>query len=272
MSGAKIHPTAVVDPLCELSPGVEIGPGCVLRGAVVLGEGVRLIAMVHLEGPVRIGAGTTLYPGVCVGSPPQDWKFTPGMATAGVEIGSGTILREHVTIHAASKAPGEGPPTMVGDRCFFMAGSHAGHDARVGNDVILVNNVLLAGHTQVGDRATLSGACGIHQFCRIGRFAFVSGLAAVSRDVPPYVIAAERNRMFGINAVGLRRAGLPREHITRLRVAYREAFRVPRPRAEQVRVLREMGADCPPVMEVAEFVAGSKRGLVAARADESGEE
>ncbi|MDX2131021.1 MAG: acyl-ACP--UDP-N-acetylglucosamine O-acyltransferase [Planctomycetota bacterium] len=263
MSVTSIHPSAIIDPACEIGPGVEIGPGCVLRGEVRLAEGVRLMGMVYMQGPVRVGPRTTIYPGVCLGFPPQDVKFTLGMATAGVSIGADTILREHVTIHAASKPPEAGPPTSVGDRCFFMAGSHAGHDVQVGNDVVLVNNVLLAGHVHLADRVTVGGASAIHQFCRIGRFAFVSGLTAISRDVPPFVIAAERNLMWGINAVGLRRAGFPRPHITLLREAYREAFRVPRPRAEQIEVLRTIGADCPPAMEMAEFVAASKRGIVA---------
>ncbi|CAG0954862.1 UDP-N-acetylglucosamine acyltransferase [Phycisphaerales bacterium] len=264
MPAYSIHPTAIVDPSCELSMGVEVGPYCVLRGQVRLHAGVRLIGHVHVEGPLEIGTRTTLYPGVCIGFPPQDYKFKQGMATAGVKIGSDCLIREHVTIHAASKAPGEGHPTTVGDRCFMMVASHMGHDARIGNDVVLVNNVLLAGHTEVMDKATLSGHAGVHQFCRIGRFAFVSGLSAIARDVPPFVIASERNTMNGINAVGLRRNGFSREHIKAIRDAFKEAFRTPRPRPEQIAVLREMGRDCPPVMEMAEFVAASKRGIVQA--------
>ncbi|GJQ30412.1 MAG: acyl-[acyl-carrier-protein]--UDP-N-acetylglucosamine O-acyltransferase [Phycisphaerae bacterium] len=263
MPRTTIHPSSLVDPSCELGEGVEIGPNCVLRGAVRLGAGVKLVGCSHLEGPVEVGANTTIYPGTCLGFPPQDYKFKLGSPTAGVRIGAECLIREHVTVHAASKAPGQGPPTTVGDRCFLMVGSHLGHDARIGNDVILVNGSLLAGHTEVGDKATLSGHAAIHQFVRIGRFAFVSGLAAIARDVPPFVIAAERNLMFGINVVGMRRNGFAREEIKNVRDAFRLAFRTPRPRPEQLAVLRELGERSPAVREMAEFVAGSKRGLVA---------
>lgn len=259
-----IHPTAVVDPRCELAEGVEIGPFCILRGVVRLARGVKLMSHVCIDGPAEIGENTEVYPGVCIGFPPQDVKFKPGMPTAGVKIGANTLLREHVTIHAASKPPGEGHPTTIGDNCFLMVNSHLGHDARVGHGVILVNGVLLAGHTEVQDRATLSGAAAIHQFVRIGRFAFVTGLTGHALDVPPFCIAGARNTIFGINAVGLRRAGFPREHITLLRKAFRLGFRVRQPRAEQIAVLRDLGAACPPVLEMAEFVAASKRGVSAA--------
>jgi UDP-N-acetylglucosamine acyltransferase len=266
MANRTIHPSAIVDPAAELGDGVEIGPFCIISGAVKLGARVRLISHVTIHGPATIGEGTTLYPGVCIGMLPQDYKFKPGMATAGVVIGNDCLIREHVTIHAASKEPGQGPPTTLGDRVFMMVNSHAGHDTKIGNDVILVNGVLLAGHTEIGDKATLSGAVAVHQFARVGRLAFASGLSAVARDLPPFCIAAERNQMKGINAVGLRRSGMPREHITALRAAFREAFRVSRTRPEQIEVLRALGRDCPPVMEMADFVAASKRGLLACAA------
>lgn len=259
-----IHPSAIVDSRARLAPGVEIGPGCVVRGEVSLAQGVRLIGGVYIEGPVEIGDGTLVYPGACIGFPPQDVKFKPGMPTAGVKIGANCLIREHVTIHSASKAPGEGAPTTIGDNVFMMANSHAGHDAKVGNGVILVNAVLLAGHSEVQERATLSGAAMVHQFGRIGKFAFISGGTAQAMDVPPFCIAGARNTIHGINAVGLRRAGFPREHITLLRQAFREAFRVALPRKEQVAVLRELGKTCPPVLDMAEFVEKSKRGIAAA--------
>lgn len=258
----KIHPTAIVDPAAELSPGVEVGPLCVVKGRVSLGPGVKLISGVTVEGPVEIGARTILYPGVCIGFPPQDYKFTIGSPTAGVRIGADCLIREHVTIHAASKPPDQGHPTSVGDRCFLMVGCHLGHDTRIGNDVLLVNGVLLAGHVEIMDKVTISGHAGVHQFCRVGRFAFISGLTAIARDVPPFVVCSGRNIMHGLNAVGLRRNGFPREHITRLREAFREAFRIRRTRPEQVAVLRSLGADCPPVQEMADFISASKRGIM----------
>ncbi len=253
-----IHPSAIVSSQANLGDGCEIGPHCVISGQVTLGPGVRLIANVHLAGPLQVGSGTVIYPFACLGFPPQDFKFTPGMPTPGVVVGSGCVLREHVTIHAASKMDA---PTRVGDRAYMMVASHVGHDARVGNDVILVNGAGLAGHSEVMDNATVGAACGVHQFTRVGRFAFMSGGTGVSMDVPPFCIVAERQRVAGINRVGLRRAGMPREHITMLDRAFRVVFRGHLPRHEQVQRLEELGRDCPPVMEMATFVRSARRAI-----------
>lgn len=259
-----IHPTAIIDPQAELAPGVEIGPNCTIRGDVKLGRGVVLMANVFLQGPLRVGEGTVMYPNVCVGFPPQDFKFKPGMASAGVIIGSHCVLREGMTIHQASKAPGAGHPTTVGDRCFLMVQSHVAHDARVGNDVVMCNGALVAGHAEVGDKVTISGNVAIHQFVRVGRLVMFSGVTAVSRDVPPFCMVTERNAMIGLNTVGLRRNGVPREEITLLRRAFREAFRTKLVRQEQLAILQALGARSPFVQEMAEFCAASKRGLVVA--------
>lgn len=254
----RVHPTAILSGDISLAPGVEIGPHCVLEGAIRLGTGVRLFAGVHILGPVEIGDNTQLYPGACIGFPPQDWKFKPGMPTAGVRIGSGCLIREHVTIHAATKLDA---PTSVGDRCFLMVGSHLGHDARIGNDVVLVNQVMLGGHAQIADKATLGGGTAIHQFCRIGRLAFLSGNASLSTDVPPFCVAWNRNQLVGINVVGLRRNNVARPTITLIRKAFREVLRPVLPRAEVVARLEELGRECPEILEMAEFVRHAKRAI-----------
>jgi len=255
-SRPRIHPTAIVGGECQLGEGVEVGPYCVLEGRVKLDDGVRLISHVCLQGPIEIGARTVVYPHSSLGFPPQDVKFKPGHATAGVRIGRDCQLRENVTIHAASKTDA---PTSLGDRCFLMVSCHLGHDTRVGDDVTLVNNVLLAGHVEVESNVTMGGSAAVHQFCRIGRLAFVSGLTAVSMDIPPFCISAERNRIQGLNLVGLRRAGVPREQITALRAVFRRAFQVTLPRPEQIAVLEEAADGCPPAREMAEFLRKSKR-------------
>jgi len=250
-----IHPTAIVDPQCVLAAGVEVGPHCIISGRVSIGENTRLIAAVHIQGPADIGADNTLYPGACIGFPAQDWKHKPGDATGGVRIGSGCLLREHVTIHAATKPD---VPTTLGDKCFLMVGSHLGHDAWVGNNVVLVNHVLLAGHTKVYDNATLAGGTALHQFNRVGRLAFASGVA-LAMDVPPFCVAGERNTLNGVNLVGMRRNGISRDDITRVRNAFRDAIRRRLPRQEMIAKLTELGRDCPVVMEMATFVAEAKR-------------
>lgn len=255
---ANVHATAVVSGECELADGVVIGPYCTLRGRVTLGPGVELIAGVHLSGPITIGAGTRIWPGASLGFGPQDYKFKPGDPTAGVVIGSGCLIRENVTIHASTKPDA---PTRVGDRCFLMVGTHLAHDARIGNDVIMVNGAGLAGHAEVGDNATLSGGAIVHQFTRIGRMAFMSGGTGVSMDVPPFCVVVERNRLGGINLVGMRRAGIPRDHITRTRRAFSEVFRRVVPREEALSMLLDRAEGCPPVAELAEFVRTTKRSI-----------
>lgn len=257
-----IHPSAVVSPEVELGEDVEIGPWCVLSGRVRLGHRVRLLANVHLVGPMVVGDGTTFYPFATAGFPPQDYKFKLGDASAGVVIGRDCLIREHATIHAASKLEA---PTRLGDRVFLMVNAHVGHDATVGDDVILVNNTALGGHSEVHTRATLAGAVVVHQFNRIGRLAFVTGALAVTMDVPPFCMVGERNKLVGLNQVGLRRSGMPREHITALRAAFREAFWGKLTRPEMVAALRAHGASCPPAMEIADFVASAKRSVARGR-------
>ena len=255
---ATIHPAAIISPEAVLADDVQIGPFCVLTGRVTLGPGVRLLASVHIQGPASVGEGTILYPGVCLGFEPQDYKFRPGAITAGVRVGSNCLLREYSTIHAASN---DHTPTTIGDGCFMMAYSHLGHDCKVGNRVILVNYCGLSGHVEVQDNATLSGHVGVHQFTRIGRLAFLSGGASVGMDVPPFCMANERNRLGGLNLVGMRRNGISREEITEVRRAFRDLIRRPIPREEMLSQLEERGRSSPAVAEMAEFVRGTKRGI-----------
>lgn len=263
-----VHPTAILRGEIELAEGVEIGPYCTLTGGgaggeagagpVRLGAGVRLIASAHLLGPVTIGAGTVLHPGACLGFRGQDVKFADGAPTAGVVIGERCRIREHATVHAATK---DGAPTRIGDRVFMMVTSHVAHDATVGNDVTMVNGTVVGGHAQIADRVILSGLSAIHQFARVGRMAMIAGLTGVSQDVPPFCIADGANGLGGVNLVGLRRAGVAREEIDAVREAYRRVLRHRMPRAEAVAMLREIGARSPLVAEIAAFVAESTRGV-----------
>lgn len=255
----NVHPSASVGPEVQLGEGVEIGPRCEIHGRVTLGDGVRLIGNAYLSGPLTVGAGTIIYPFACIGFPGQDVKFKPGDPTPGVSIGENCTLREHITIHAATKPD---HPTIIGNRVFMMINSHVGHDSVVGNDVIMVNNACLAGHTLVQDRATLSGNCAVHQFCRIGRLAFVSGLAAVSCDAPPFSIISVRNTIGSINIIGLRRNGFSNEEITAVRQAYRLAFHGKAlTKTQRIQVLDELATESKAVAELAEFVRTAKKPL-----------
>lgn len=261
---STIHPTAEVSTEAELGPGVEIGPYCFVKGRVRLGAGVKLLGNNYIAGdvgPVEIGARTVVYPFACIGYEPQDFKFLgTGLKSAGVKIGSDCLIREHATVHAASHEP-PAHPTTIGDRVFLMVATHVAHDCIIGNNVVMVNGAGVAGHSVLGDNVTLGGNAVIHQFCRIGRMVMMSGDCAVSLDVPPFCMVNERNRIGGLNTVGLRRSGMDRQHITRLRRAFRDFLRDPMPRKEVIEGLRERGRDCPPVAELAEFIAASTRGI-----------
>lgn len=258
---ATVHPSSVVSSEAEIASDVQIGPRCVISGRVRLEAGVRLIGSNYISGPgggVTIGAGTIVYPFACIGFEPQDRKFAPGAAAAGVEIGREGIIREHVTVHGSTHAE---IPTRVGDRVFMMVGTHVGHDAQVGSRVTMVNGSGIAGHCEIQDDVTFGGNAVVHQFCRIGRLVMFSGDCAVSLDVPPFCMVNERNRIGGINLVGLRRAGFDRGHVTLIRRAYRELLHEPLPRKTIVAELERRGKECPPLEEMARFIAASKRGI-----------
>jgi len=255
---AKIHPSAIVDEQVIFGDNVEIGPNCTLSGKITLGSGVRLMASVHMQGPLTVGENTVFYPGALIGFEPQDYKFKPGMPTAGVAIGSDCIFREHSTVHAASI---EEKPTRVGDRTFFMVNTHAGHDATVGSDVILVNNTGLGGHSEVHDRVILSGGTMVHQFGRVGRQAMTSGPTTLTNDLPPYFIASERNSVVGMNVVGMRRAGMSQDDINAVKRTYMEVFRRNLPSKELRSELAARAKDSDAVNDIYEFVMTSKRAL-----------
>ncbi len=260
-----VHPTAVVSPECQIADDAQIGPWCVLVGHVRLAAGVRLHGnnYVHAEGgPIEIGERTHVYPFACIGYEPQDYKFKPGSPTAGIRIGKDCLIREHATIHAAS---GTERPTILGDRVFMMVSTHVAHDCVIGDRVVMVNGAGIAGHGRIDNDVTLGGNAVIHQNCRIGRMVMMSGDCAVSLDVPPFCTVSERNRIGGLNLVGLRRSGMPSSQIAALRLAFRDLLRRPLPRATVIDELRlRASADesaAPVLTELADFIEASKRGI-----------
>ncbi|HJN75816.1 MAG TPA: acyl-ACP--UDP-N-acetylglucosamine O-acyltransferase [Myxococcota bacterium] len=261
-----IHPTAIVDPAAELGD-VEVGPYAVIGPEVKLADGVAVGAHAVLEGPTSIGAGTRIHPFACVGGPPQDLKYGGERTT--LEIGQGNIIREYATIHRGTVAGGA--ITRVGNHNLFMASSHVAHDCTVGDHCVFANSVAIGGHVVVQDRAVLGGLAGVHQYARIGRCAMVGAGAMVALDVPPFTIAqGDRARLFGLNIIGLRRAGYDIGVITRLRQAYRELFGGTAPLRIAAERVRETWADDLQVVELASFVENSGRGVC--RAAGSGSE
>ncbi|MBI4663633.1 MAG: acyl-ACP--UDP-N-acetylglucosamine O-acyltransferase [Verrucomicrobia bacterium] len=252
-----IHPTAIIHPKAELDPSVIVGPYAVIDEYVRLGPGCWLAPYVHLTGQTIIGANNRFHTGCVLGDAPQDLKYR-GEATR-LSIGEGNTFREHVTVHRSNKLSED---TLIGSSNFFMAHSHVGHNARIGNHVILANGALLAGHVEVGDRAFISGNCLVHQFVRVGTLALMQGGSAVSKDLPPYTVARGDNGICGLNTVGLRRAGLTSEERIELKRLYHALFRSD---THLSAALQAAAAEFKSAVSrvMIDFVASSKRGICA---------
>ena len=213
----KIHPTALVDPDAKIGAGVKIGPFSIIGPQAVIGERTIVQSHVVIEGDVTIGGGNFIGHGAIIGAPPQDASFSPERKTK-VEIGNDNLIREYCTIHRGSP---EGSVTKIGNKNFLMAGAHVGHNCLIGNNVVIANNCLLAGHVSVDDGAFLGGGSTFHQHMHVGRLVMVQGSSAFGKDLPPFVIAAERNSVFGINVIGLKRAGFSVQDRDEIKTAFK---------------------------------------------------
>ena len=198
-----IHLTAIIGSGAKIGANVEIGPHTLIGGDVTIGNETMVGANAVIEGKVTIGRGNRIGHGAIIGGAPQDVGFTE-KTRSGVEIGDRNLIREYCTIHRGTT---EGSATKIGDENFLMVGAHVGHNCVVGNKVIVANNVLLGGHVLIDDQAFLGGGTTFHQNMRVGRLVMVQGSSAFSKDLPPFTLAAERNTVFGLNIIGLRRAG-----------------------------------------------------------------
>jgi UDP-N-acetylglucosamine acyltransferase len=213
----KIHPTALVDPGAQIGAGAEIGPFSLIGPQAAIGERTIVQSHVVIEGEVAIGSGNFIGHGAVIGAPPQDLSFSPERKTR-VEIGNENVIREYCTIHRGSA---EESATKIGENNFLMAGAHIGHNCTIENSVIIANNCLLGGHVCVDNGAFLGGGGVFHQYMRIGRLALTQGASGFSKDIPPFVIAAEINYVFGLNMIGLRRAGFSAQDRDEIKAAFK---------------------------------------------------
>ena len=250
-----VHPTAIIDPAATLADGVSVGPYAVLEGPVKLGPDCTVKAHAHLVGPLTLGARNTVGTNAVIGSKAQHLRYD-GPAT-GVVIGDENTIREHVTVHSGTLEAG----TRIGDRNYLMASSHVAHDCLVGSNCIFANGALLGGHVTVQDGVFLSGNCAVHQFTVIGRLAMMSGGATTSKDIPPFFVTEGRNRMVGVNVVGMRRAGLPTSDISAVREAYRILYMQRKVLPAAVEQIERVFANVPAVGELVAFIRASKRGI-----------
>ena len=257
MSAAKIHSTALVDPAARIGANVGIGPFSTIGPEVVLGDNTIVQSHVVIEGEVAIGTDNFIGHGAVIGALPQDVSFSPERKTR-IEIGNSNVIREHCTIHRGSA---DGSATKIGDNSFLMAGAHVGHNCEVGNNVIIANNCLLGGYVHVDDGAFLGGGGVFHQHMRIGRLALTQGASGFSKDIPPFVIAAEINYVFGVNVIGLRRAGFSGRDRDEIKAAFKLLYmsRLNIAQALEKAATMELGG---PAREFFAFVAAAnKRGI-----------
>jgi UDP-N-acetylglucosamine acyltransferase len=218
---AEIHPTAVVHPDARLGHNVKIGPHAVIGPDVDLGPGCVVGSSVLIEGRTTIGRNNQFFHGAAIGSIPQDLKFQGEESYA--EIGDNNVFREYCTVHVAT---GEGEKTRIGDGNLLMAYVHIAHNCHIHDRVVLANTVNLAGHVEVETHAIVGGLTPVHQFVRIGSFAFVGGGSRLPQDVPPFIkVAGNPVEVAGINSIGLKRHGYSEEELMNLKKAYRLLYR-----------------------------------------------
>jgi UDP-N-acetylglucosamine acyltransferase len=248
---ATIHATAEVDPRAKLASGVQIGPFSLVGPEVELGAGVVLHSHAVVTGRTRLGDGCQVFPFASLGHVPQDQKYRGERSS--LEIGQHTIIREHVTINPGTE--GGGLVTRIGSHCLLMVGAHVAHDCQLGDHVILVNTATLAGHVSVGDHAIIGGLSAVHQFVRIGTHAFVGGVSGVEKDVIPFgMVLGNRAYLAGLNIVGLKRHGFPREQIHELRQAYRMLFASEGTLMERLEDVEKMFTANPLVQQIVDFI------------------
>jgi UDP-N-acetylglucosamine acyltransferase len=256
----SIHPTALVEAGAVVPASASVGPYCTVGANVVLGESCELVSHIVLDGHARLGVGCRVYSFAAVGVAPQDLKYA-GEPTA-VEIGDRTVIRECVTISRGTA--GGGGTTRLGSDCLIMAYAHIGHDSQIGDNCILANGATLAGHVTVEEWATVGALCPVHQYCRIGRHAYVGGGTTITQDVLPFSLtsAKRETHAYGLNKVGLERRGFTRDQLHALQHAYRLLLASKRNTSQALDALRAEASSCEEVAYLLRFVESSERGVL----------
>ena len=254
-----IHETAIVRPGTNLGDDCHIGAFSVVGDEVVLGDKVRLESHVVIDGKTTVGDETQIFPFVSIGLAPQDLKYA-GEPTS-TEVGKRNHIREFVTIHRGTS--GGGGVTRIGDDNLLMAQAHVAHDCQIGNNVIMANAATLAGHVEIADRANIGAYSGVHQFCRVGFEAFVGGYSVVVKDAPPFaVIQGNHAKCYGLNRVGMKRRGYPKETIEKLNHAFHLLLSAKLNTTQAIEKIKEEVSGCREVDMLVEFYETSKRGVV----------
>jgi len=263
----SIHPTAIIDAGAELGNNVTVGPFCCIEKGTVVGENTVIGPHVCVMQHTTIGPGCRIHAGAILGDLPQDLGFKD--AVSHTRIGAKCTIREGVTIHRGAKPD---TTTEIGDDCYLMANSHFAHNVKLGKSVIIANGALCAGYVEVGDRAFISGNCGIHQFVRIGRLAMVGALTMASKDIPPFFTtrSSSLNGVAGCNIVGMRRAGMSSADRMQVRKAFSILYRSKLNVSQAVETMRATFTSGP-VLEICDFIKQSKRGIAGSAGEEAEE-
>ncbi len=253
-----IHPSAIVHPNADIARGVDIGPYCLVGENVSIGKGTLLQAHVVVNGWTSIGEDCEIYPFATIGATSQDRKYAGERAFT--KIGNRTVLREYVSVQ---RATGEDQVTRVGDDCLLLAYVHIAHNCVLGNSVTMSNLAQLAGHVEVADFATIGGQAGVHQFTRIGRYAMVGGASKITKDVPPFfLIEGNPAEPYGLNSVGLRRAGFSVEERNEIKKFYKILYNPKMNVSQAVEVMKAEALSDPGRELIAFLEAPSQRGIL----------
>src|SRR5882724_1166716 len=255
----NIHPTAVVSPSARIGYDCYVGPYSIIGPDVELGDGVRLESHCVVDGLTTLGAGSHIFPFVSIGLASQDLKYRGEPSET--KIGKRNKIREFVTIHRGTE--GGGMLTQTGDDCLIMAQAHIAHDCIVGDGVIMANGATLAGHVVIEDQANIGAYSGVHQFCRIGRDAYVGGYSVVVKDALPYALTVGNHaRCYGLNKVGMQRRGYGREAIDAMHHAFHLLLAAKLNTSQALERIKEELKDSAEVDSLVQFVESSKRGVI----------
>lgn len=257
LKGVKIHSSAIVHPDAELGEGVEVGPYSLVAGTVKIGDRTRLGSHVVIEGHTMVGEACEIFTGAVIGSVTQDKKYDGG--TSYLRIGNRNKIREYVTINPGTR---EGTETVIGDDSLLMAYSHVAHDCVIGNRAVLANQATLAGHVNVEDKAIIGGLSAVHQFVRVGTLSIVGGCSKVVQDVPPYMMVdGHPAKAYGINTVGLNRAGVSKEDKALLKKAFKILFHEGLTVKNAIVKIQEELSMTSSIQTLLQFLRGSTRGI-----------
>jgi UDP-N-acetylglucosamine acyltransferase len=254
-----IHKTAIVSPKAEIGENCYVGAFSIIGDDVKLAENVRLDSHVVIEGDTFIDSETHIYPFVSIGLAPQDLKY--GGEPTKTIIGKNNHIREFVTIHRGTE--NGGGITKIGDNNLLMAQSHVAHDCNLGDEIIMANAATLAGHVEIADKASIGAYSGVHQFCRVGKEAFIGGYSVVVKDALPFAISQGNHaKCYGLNRIGMKRKGYPKETIEKLHHAYHLLLNAKLNTTQAVERIEAEIADCKEVDYLVEFIKTSQRGVV----------